>query len=106
MINIGVVGYGYWGPNLVRNFSEVPDAQIVAVSDLDEKRLRLVKARYPAITVTTDHETLLANHDIDAIVIATPVEGHYPIALRALSLKKHVFVEKPLTQTVAQGERL
>ena len=105
-MNIGVIGYGYWGPNLVRNFSEVPDAQVVAVSDLDEQRLRLVKARYPAIAITTDHETLLSNRDIDAIVIATPVASHYAIALQALSSKKHVFIEKPLTQTAAQGERL
>ena len=105
-MNIGVIGYGYWGPNLVRNFSEVPDAQVVAVSDLDEQRLALVKARYPAIAITTDHETLLSNRDIDAIVIATPVASHYAIALQALSLKKHVFIEKPLTQTAAQGERL
>ena len=105
-MNIGVIGYGYWGPNLVRNFSEVPDAQVVAVSDLDEQRLGLVKARYPAIAITTDHETLLSNRDIDAIVIATPVASHYAIALQALSLKKHVFIEKPLTQTAAQGQRL
>ena len=105
-MKIGVIGYGYWGPNLVRNFSEVPDAQVVAVSDLDEQRLRLVKARYPAIAITTDHETLLSNRDIDAIVIATPVASHYAIALQALSSKKHVFIEKPLTQTAAQGERL
>lgn len=105
-MKIGVIGYGYWGPNLVRNFSEVPDAQVVAVSDLDEQRLRLVKARYPGIAITTDHETLLSNRDIDAIVIATPVASHYAIALQALSSKKHVFIEKPLTQTAAQGERL
>lgn len=104
-MKIGVIGYGYWGPNLVRNFSEA-DAQVVAVSDLDEQRLRLVKARYPAIAVTTDHETLLSNRDIDAIIIATPVASHYAIALQALSSKKHVFIEKPLTQTAAQGERL
>lgn len=105
-MKIGVIGYGYWGPNLVRNFSEVPDAQVVVVSDLDEQRLRLVKARYPAIAITTDHETLLSNRDIDAIVIATPVASHYAIALQALSSKKHVFIEKPLTQTAAQAERL
>ncbi|MGH8606633.1 MAG: Gfo/Idh/MocA family protein [Gammaproteobacteria bacterium] len=105
-MKIGVIGYGYWGPNLVRNFSEVRDAQVVAVSDLDEQRLRLVKARYPAIAITTDHETLLSNRDIDAIIIATPVASHYALALQALSSKKHVFIEKPLTQTAAQAERL
>ena len=87
-MKIGVIGYGYWGPNLVRNFSEVPDAQVVAVSDLDEQRLRLVKARYPAIAITTDHETLLSNRDIDAIIIATPVASHYAIALQALQLEE------------------
>jgi len=105
-MKIGVIGYGYWGPNLVRNFSEVPDARVVAVSDLDEQRLRLVKARYPAIAITTDYETLLSNRDIDAIIIATPVASHYSLALQALSSKKHVFIEKPLTQTAAQAERL
>jgi len=106
MIKIGVIGYGYWGPNLVRNFSETPGAQVVAVGDLDEQRLKLVKTRYPAVAVTTDYQTLLANPDIDVIAIATPVSSHYDLALGALRSGKHVFVEKPLTETAAQGERL
>jgi predicted dehydrogenase len=106
MIQIGVIGYGYWGPNLVRNFSEIAEAQVVAVSDLSEARLRLVKARYPAIETTTDHQVLLSNPDVDAIAIATPVSTHYDLALGALKAGKHVFLEKPLTETVDQGERL
>ncbi len=106
MIKIGVIGYGYWGPNLVRNFSEISEAKIVAVSDLSEARLRLVKARYPAIETTIDHQVLLSNPDVDAVAIATPVSTHYDLALRALEAGKHVFLEKPLTETVEQGERL
>lgn len=106
MIKIGVIGYGYWGPNLVRNFSEIPEAQVVAVSDLDPKRLDLVKTRYPAINTTSDYQTLLSDPTIDAIAIATPVCSHYELASRALEAGKHVFVEKPLTKTVRQAESL
>jgi predicted dehydrogenase len=106
VIRIGVIGYGYWGPNLVRNFSEIPEAQVVAVSDLDPKRLNLVKARYSAITTTTDYQTLLSDPTIDAIAIATPVSSHYDLASQALAAGKHVFVEKPLTETAKQAESL
>lgn len=106
MIKIGIIGYGYWGPNLVRNFSEVSECRIIAVSDLNEARLRLVKARYPSIETTTDHQSLVSNPDIDVIIIATPVSTHYDLALSALQAGKHVFVEKPLTETAEQAERL
>jgi predicted dehydrogenase len=106
VIKLGVIGYGYWGPNLVRNFSEAGTSEVVAVSDLDPKRLALVKSRYPGVEVTTDHKTLLANPDIDAIAIATPVASHFDLAMAALQAGKHVFIEKPLTESVAQGEKL
>ena len=106
MINVGVIGYGYWGPNLVRTFSEETESRVVAVCDRDSQRLQLVKSRYPCIEVTTDYESLLADPEIDVIAIATPVSTHYALALRALTSGKHVFVEKPLTQTTEQGERL
>lgn len=105
-IKIGVIGYGYWGPNLVRNFSEIPEAQVVAVSDLDPQRLNLVKTRHPTINTTTDHQTLLSDPTIDAIAIATPVSSHYNLASQALAAGKHVFVEKPLTETAKQAEDL
>jgi predicted dehydrogenase len=106
MINIGVIGYGYWGPNLVRNFSGIPEARVRAVADLDQQRLGLLKTRYPAIEVTTDFRTLISNPSIDAVVIATPVSSHFDLALQALRRGKHVFVEKPLTETVDQAEQL
>ncbi|MEY6432059.1 Gfo/Idh/MocA family oxidoreductase [Thioalkalicoccus limnaeus] len=106
MINIGVIGYGYWGPNLVRNFSAIADAQVSSVADLDEERLRLVKRRHPSIEVTTDFKALLANSEIDAVAIATPVSSHFGLALEALRAGKHVFIEKPLTQTAEQAEQL
>jgi len=105
-MRIGVIGYGYWGPNLVRNFLEVSECNVVAVSDLSEDRLRLVRVRYPAIETTTDCLALLSRPDIDAVAIATPVSTHYDLALRALDAGKHVFLTKPLTQTAEQGERL
>lgn len=106
MIGIGVVGYGYWGPNLVRNFVEITSSRVVSVCDLDPKRLALVHARYPGIETTADYRALLKHPEIDAIVIATPVSTHYELAMQALAAGKHVLVEKPLTMTVAQGERL
>src|SRR5262245_60547900 len=106
MINIGVIGYGYWGPNLVRNFAELPGSQVVAVSDLRPERLADVEARYPQIKTTTDHRELLKDLSVDAIVIATPVSTHFELAMKALHGGKHVLVEKPLSATVEQGERL
>jgi predicted dehydrogenase len=106
MIGIGVIGYGYWGPNLVRNFSEVPGSRVVAVSDTRSDRLAQVQHRYPAIKTTTDHRELLNDSSIDAILIATPVSTHFDLAMQALHAGKHVFVEKPMTLSVEQGERL
>ncbi|MCZ6503706.1 MAG: Gfo/Idh/MocA family oxidoreductase [Gammaproteobacteria bacterium] len=106
MVKIGVIGYGYWGPNLVRNFVEVPGSQVVAVSDLRQDSLDRVKARYPTITVTTKHHDLLVDPTIDAIVIATPVSTHFDLAMQALQAGKHVLIEKPMAATVEQGERL
>ncbi len=105
MIGIGVIGYGYWGPNLVRNFAEVPGSRVVAVSDLRPERLAQVQARYPAVKTTQDHGDLIADPAIDAVVIATPVSTHFDLAMQALQAGKHVLVEKPLTATAEQGER-
>jgi predicted dehydrogenase len=106
MIGIGVIGYGYWGPNLVRNFAEVADATVVSVSDLNPKRLELVRSRYPTIETTTDLSDLLADPRIDAIAIATPISTHFDLALRVLRAGKHVLVEKPLATTSEQALRL
>ncbi len=106
MINIGIIGYGYWGPNLVRNLVENPNANVAAISDLNENRLAHVTARYPNIEVTTNCQELLDNPGIDAIAIATPVSTHFKLACGALKHGKHVFVEKPMTATSAQAEQL
>jgi predicted dehydrogenase len=106
MINVGVIGYGYWGPYLVRNFAETPGSQVVGVSDLRPERLALAQSRYPVIETTTDYRDLLADARIDAIAIVTPVLTHFELAMQALRAGKHVLVEKPLAATSEQAIRL
>ena len=107
MINVGVIGYGYWGPNLVRNLFEVAETQVVAVSDMRQDRLEQVKSRYPSVEVATDFRQLLNNPKIDAIAIATPV--HYTLRSGIAGVcrsGKHVMVEKPMTSSSEQAMRL
>jgi predicted dehydrogenase len=106
MINIGVIGYGYWGPNLVRNFAELSRARVVAVSDLDSKKLELVNHRFPAVRTTTDCRDLLRDPAIDAIAIATPVSTHFDLAMTALKAGKHLWLTKPMTETSLQARQL
>lgn len=106
MVGIGVIGYGYWGPNLVRNFSEARDTRVVSVSDTRPDRLALAERRYPGIQVTTQYAEMLANPKVDAVAISTPVFTHYQLAMDALRAGKHVMVEKPLTTNSIDAERL
>jgi predicted dehydrogenase len=106
MINIGVIGYGYWGPNLVRNFAETPGANIAAVADLDAAKLATVQRRYPAVPTTRDFRQLLMDPSIDAIAVATPVHTHFEFGLAALRAGKHVWMEKPMTETSTQAQQL
>lgn len=106
MIRIGVIGYGYWGPNLVRNFAEAQDAEVAAVADLDPARLELVRKRYPAVRTTTRFQDLLEDPGIDAIAIATPVQTHFELGMAALKAGKHLWLEKPMTETSIQARRL
>ena len=106
MIKIGIVGYGYWGPNLVRNFSECGDSEVRWVTDLSDDRLATVRSRYPAIRTTTQYKELLTDPELDAVAIATPVATHFELALQALQAGKHVFLEKPLTETSDQARQL
>jgi len=107
MINVSVIGYGYWGPNLVRNFSGTDGVNLVSVCDKNPEALkRLAKAYTNGIVTTTDITDVLTSPEIDAIAIATPVYTHYELAKKALENGKHVFVEKPFTSTVAQAEEL
>ncbi len=102
-INLGVIGYGYWGPNLVRNFIEVAGSQVVAVSDLRSDALIKVQTRYPAIKTTINHQELICDPTVDAVAIATPVSTHFDLAMQALRAGKHVLVEKPITSTADQA---
>jgi len=106
MIGVAVVGYGYWGPNLVRNLWDTPGARLVSVCDLRTERLAGVQARYPAVEITGNYDDLLKDPRVDAIAIATPVSSHFELALKALQAGKHVFVEKPITSTAEQAQRL
>ena len=106
MIRFGVIGYGYWGPNIVRNLQSVTDAKVVAISDKVEANLLKAKQAYPAVTTTTECEELLTSPDIDAVAVITPVWTHFEIAKRALLNGKHVFIEKPFTATSEQAEEL
>jgi len=106
MIRIGIIGYGYWGPNLVRNFAELSRAEVAAVSDLDPKKLETVKRRFPAVKTSTDFQDLLRDDSIDAIAIATPVSSHFELGMAALKAGKHVWLEKPMTETSLQARKL
>jgi predicted dehydrogenase len=106
IINIGVIGYGYWGPNLVRNFVEIPGVKVKTVSDFNPKLLAKVQTRYPTIQVTKDCQDIFTDPQIDAVAIATPVSTHFELALAALQAGKHVLVEKPMTTTSDQAMRL
>lgn len=101
-LRIGVVGCGYWGPNLIRNFVELPDAEVVAVADTSENRLDAMKARYPALVTTKDYRQFF-DMALDAVVVATPPAVHYPIARDCLEHDLHVMVEKPLTLNSQDG---
>lgn len=104
MIKIGVIGYGYWGPNMVRNFMEVEGATVKAVSDMRPERLKLVKSRYPTVETMTEPDGIFNDLEIDAVVVVTPVSMHYELAKRALETNKHVLLEKPFIENSAQGQ--
>lgn len=106
MINVGVIGYGYWGPNMVRNFYANKDAKVACVCDLSKERLNLVETNYPSVKATTDCKDIMKDPNIDAVVICTPVSSHFPLAQEALKNGKHVLLEKPMTATVEESEKL
>lgn len=105
-MKVGVIGYGYWGPNLVRNFAEIDGYEVKWCADQRSDRRALVKKRYPSIGVTADAQEIFRDPAVDAVVIATPVSAHYPLAKQALESGKHVLIAKPMTRTVAEGEDL
>lgn len=105
-ITVGVVGCGYWGPNLIRNFRGLPDCNLAAICDQREERLRHLCSLYHGITAFTDCETLLQMPELDAVAIATPVRHHFSLAKAALLAGKHTFIEKPMASSSAECEEL
>jgi predicted dehydrogenase len=106
VIKIGVIGYGYWGPNLVRNFAEIPEAEVAAVADLDAERLALVQRRFPAVKTSRHFHDLVTDPGIDAIAIATPVNTHFELGMAVLKAGKHLWLEKPMAETSFQARQL
>jgi predicted dehydrogenase len=106
MLSIAVIGCGYWGPNLIRNFNSLSGCRIRIACDLDESRLAHMKSLYPDIVITTEFERVTDNAEIDAIVIATPVRFHYEIAKSSLQAGKHTFIEKPMASSAAECNEL
>jgi predicted dehydrogenase len=106
VVKFGVVGYGYWGPNVVRNLDRLDEADVVAVCDKSPAARRKVAKLYPDVLVTDDARDLMSSPDIDAIAVVTPVWTHYELAKAALQNGKHIFVEKPFTTNAAQAEEL
>jgi predicted dehydrogenase len=106
MINLGLIGYGYWGPNIFRNFSSHQDCKVVAVCDQNSVALARVLIHHPNVRLMTDANDLVTSSEIDAVAIVTSVSSHYKLAKKALENGKHIFVEKPFTATSAQAEEL
>jgi len=106
MIKVGVVGCGYWGPNLVRNLRQAPDCELKVLCDASENRLAHMRRLYPEVAATRQYDDLLQDGELDAVVIATPVRFHYTMAKAALEAGKHVFIEKPIARTGAEAQEL
>jgi predicted dehydrogenase len=106
VVRVGVIGYGYWGPNIVRNFHGLDACEVVAVCDKSAKALDRARKTYPGVQMTTEFDDILKSPDIDAVAVITPVWTHYDLAKKALENGKHVFVEKPFTSNSAQAQEL
>jgi predicted dehydrogenase len=105
-MNVAIIGFGYWGPNLVRNFNSVADCKVKYVCDFRTERLILVGKQYPNINTTNDFESVINDSDVDAVIIATPVFTHFELARKALLKGKNVLIEKPMTSTSAEALEL
>lgn len=106
MLKIGVVGCGYWGPNLIRNFKALQGCEVKIVCDSRKERLEHMRRLYPDLLITTEYSDLVNDKEIDAVVIATPVFTHHSLAIQSLCANKHTFIEKPLASSVGQSKEL
>lgn len=105
-MNFGVIGYGYWGPNVVRNLASLEGSQVLAIAEMSPAARKRAQKAYPGIHVTADAAEVMSSTEIDAVAVITPVWTHYELTRAALENGKHVFVEKPFTSNTAQGEKL
>ena len=106
MFKVGVIGCGYWGPNLIRNFNALNDSDVVYAADLSQDRLDHMKSLYPHLKTVTDYKVVLGDDSIDAVAIATPPETHFALAMEALEAGKHIFVEKPLAISTSECDTM
>jgi len=106
MFKIGLIGYGYWGPNLARNFDANPDLELATICDFSQDRLEKARLLYPQAMVTTNPEDIFNNKSLDAVAVATPVSKHFELAKKAIIAGKHLWIEKPMTENVGQGEEI
>jgi predicted dehydrogenase len=106
MIRVGIIGYGYWGPRIARNFQGLNGCELSVICDKSPASLKRAMQAHPSISVTSDAQDVLSSPCIDAVAVITPVWTHFEVAKMALENGKHVFVEKPFTSTVAQAEEL
>jgi predicted dehydrogenase len=105
-VNFGVIGYGYWGPNVVRNLASLEGSQVLAIAEISPTARKRAQKAYPGMSVTSDASAIISSTEIDAVAVVTPVWTHYDLAKAVLENGKHVFVEKPFTSNAAQGEEL
>ncbi len=105
-IGVGVIGCGYWGPNIIRNFHQVNEAELLRVVDLDEKKLARIQELYPSVETSKSYEDILKDDRIGAVAIVTPVDSHAKLAIAAFEAGKHVFVEKPMAASVAESKAM
>ena len=106
MLKVGVIGCGYWGPNLIRNFTQLRETDVIRIADLETEHLDRMKGLYPWLETTRDYTDIVTDPAIDIVAVATPVKSHYPLASEALEAGKHVFVEKPLAASVKEAQHL
>ncbi|MBH63932.1 MAG: oxidoreductase [Alphaproteobacteria bacterium] len=106
MIKVGIVGFGYWGPNLARNFAHANGTLLTTVCDLDAKKLSVAQDMYPYVETTQDYRDIISNTELDAIAIATPLSTHFEIASQALNADKHVLITKPLAPDRSKAAQL
>ena len=106
MYNVAIIGFGYWGPNIVRNFTNHPECEVKYICDLGEEARKLASLQYPDIEIIADPEIIFLDNSVDIVAIVTPVSTHYKLAKQALEAGKHIFVEKPMVETIIQADEL